>query len=555
MRRRSLNLGILLVVLLMLALVSAPLNVAAQDDDSGDPTEEAPQDDDTSNGETSDDTNGGDDAQDDMDDEMDDEDMSDDDDDSSDTPPPSNTGAITHVVQPGDNLFRISLRYGVTVRSIANANGIANPNLIIVGQNLSIPGGVDGGQQGPNQPPLTGGGGETTTHTVTDGDNLYRLSIRYNTTVQAIANANSISNPNLIFIGDVLQIPVGSGDGNNNNGGGNNNNNNGGGNTGGGGVVVPVEDFEIGGHVASFSDDAISAMQSASMTWAKTQITYTPGMSTDVTAEAINNSHTNGFKSLLSFVGRAEDIEAAGLEQYTDDFAEFLADVATQNPFAIEVWNEPNLDRDWPTGEVSPQAYTEMLQKAYEAIKEANEDVMVISGALAPTGAAGPAGSTDAFWNDDAFLQGMNQAGAAQFMDCVGAHYNAGAVAPNARSGAPVGSPQHYSWYFLPMLELYANAFNGQVPVCWTELGYLTFEDFDEDLPAGFDWADGTSVAEHAVWLGEAATLSRNSNDVMLMIVWNVNFESTTPDPTGGYAIIRPDGECPACDDLANAVQ
>src|SRR5574341_510584 len=65
------------------------------------------------------------------------------------------TSSITHVVQPGENLFRISLRYGVTVQAIAEANGIANPNLIIVGQTLVIPGGTSGTAGGSSQPPAT----------------------------------------------------------------------------------------------------------------------------------------------------------------------------------------------------------------------------------------------------------------------------------------------------------------------------------------------------------------------------------------------------------------
>ena len=49
------------------------------------------------------------------------------------------TGGQVHIVQPGENLFRISLRYGVSMSAIAAANGITNYNLIFVGQRLIIP--------------------------------------------------------------------------------------------------------------------------------------------------------------------------------------------------------------------------------------------------------------------------------------------------------------------------------------------------------------------------------------------------------------------------------
>jgi LysM repeat protein len=51
--------------------------------------------------------------------------------------PPSRPG--THVVQPGENLFRISLQYNLTWDVLARANGIFNPNLIFPGQVLVIP--------------------------------------------------------------------------------------------------------------------------------------------------------------------------------------------------------------------------------------------------------------------------------------------------------------------------------------------------------------------------------------------------------------------------------
>lgn len=55
------------------------------------------------------------------------------------TPETSATGEIIHTVQPGENLFRIGLRYGFTYQELAAYNGIANPNSISVGQQIRIP--------------------------------------------------------------------------------------------------------------------------------------------------------------------------------------------------------------------------------------------------------------------------------------------------------------------------------------------------------------------------------------------------------------------------------
>jgi LysM repeat protein len=112
--------------------------------------------------------------------------------------PPSSGGKVTHIVQPGENLFRISLRYGTTVDAIAKANNIVNPWFIYVGQKLIIPGG------GGGMPP-SGPGGKT--HVVQPGETLYSIAVRYNTTVQALVVANNLSNPNLIYVGQTLKVP------------------------------------------------------------------------------------------------------------------------------------------------------------------------------------------------------------------------------------------------------------------------------------------------------------------------------------------------------------
>jgi hypothetical protein len=143
----------------------------------------------------------------------------------------------------------------------------------------------------------------------------------------------------------------------------------------------------------------------------------------------------------------------------------------------------------------------------------------------------------------------MAQAGAGSYLDCIGVHHNAGATSPAVTVGHPGGS--HYSWYFFPTLNVYYNAFGASRKVCFTELGYLSGDGFP-GLPGGFSWASGTSVAEHAQWLAEAVNLSRQNSKVRLLIVYNVDFTNydVNGDPQAGYAMIRPDGGCPACDTL-----
>jgi LysM repeat protein len=113
----------------------------------------------------------------------------------------------TYVVGPGDNLSRIAARYGVTVQALAAANNIWNPNHIYVGQVLTIPSGYtpQPQPQPPYYPPQTPG--VVAYYTVRPGDTLAGIARWYGTTWTSIASANGIYNPNHIYAGQVLAIP------------------------------------------------------------------------------------------------------------------------------------------------------------------------------------------------------------------------------------------------------------------------------------------------------------------------------------------------------------
>jgi hypothetical protein len=317
----------------------------------------------------------------------------------------------------------------------------------------------------------------------------------------------------------------------------------------------PVNELpvEVGGHVITFNDRTVAAMQRAGMTWMKWQIPFVIGDDSLITVarDRINHAHENGFKALISVKGDKEELRAQGADYYPL-FADFLGRLAELGPEAIQVWNEQNLDREWPNGQINPAAYVEMLRQAHGAIKAVDPSIMVITGAPAPTGAEGAFGLS-AVWNDDRYYAGMAQNGAANYADCIGVHYNEGIVPPAATSGDP---RNYYPTQYLPsMLQRAAQPFrNSDIPLCFSEMGYLSPEGYGP-LPQGFAWASNTSVAEQALWLRDAIEIIARfeSKRVALVIVWNVDFDVyTQDDPQGGYAIIRPDGTCPACDTIAS---
>lgn len=137
-------------------------------------------------------------------------------------------------VKPGDTMYSIARWFGTTVWEIAQANGIVNPSRIYSGQALFIPAPgpippcppcpepplppVPPGPQPPMPPlppepqppmppqPISGG---YVMHMVRYGENLYGIAQMYGVTAWAIAQANGLVNPNYIYAGQTLLIPLG----------------------------------------------------------------------------------------------------------------------------------------------------------------------------------------------------------------------------------------------------------------------------------------------------------------------------------------------------------
>lgn len=100
----------------------------------------------------------------------------------------SDEASTTHVVQRGETLSSIATKYRTTYKALASLNGLSNPNVIYAGQVLKVSGAVS----------------MTRTYTVQYGDNLSSIASKLGTTHQTLAQRNRLSNPNLIYPGQVL---------------------------------------------------------------------------------------------------------------------------------------------------------------------------------------------------------------------------------------------------------------------------------------------------------------------------------------------------------------
>ncbi|MEP7291847.1 MAG: LysM peptidoglycan-binding domain-containing protein [Chloroflexota bacterium] len=362
-------------------------------------------------------------------------------------------------------------------------------------------------------------------YTVVEGDTLGNIAFRYHTTSMAILRANNLSDPDLIYFGTVLLIPVGQ--------------------TSVPAataaptatavptqiptlVPIPSIGFELGGEIVALAH--LDTLSSTGMTWARLRQHWGAGDTTASIERIITRLHEAGLKVLLEIDGAAPNANP-NLALYYANFASYLGEVAALAPDAIEVWSGMNVEQEWAHGLNDADTYSDLLRTAYTAIKRANPGVLVISGALA-------AGEDNA-----GYLDGLAGAGAGQYADCIGMGYTQGALPPDATEGDARGD--EFSYYFPLVIATYAHYFPDK-PLCLTEVGYLVVGNLP--LATRYDWAENTTPELRAEWLAQAATIARNLGRVRLFMVYNVDAAVGSPDdPQANYAILSAEGACLAC--------
>lgn len=344
-------------------------------------------------------------------------------------------------------------------------------------------------------------------------------------------------------------------------------------------TLLPVQDrrFHLGVQVQVSYDLMDMWMNVAAnqlgVNWVKQQIRWEDFEPQDdqfdwtLTDIYLTAAQQHGLRVLASVVTAPDWAREPGvnLEQHgppadPNEYAEFLRALLTRYPgqiHAIEVWNEQNLDREWTSaaGQLIAADYVELLRVAYQTIKEVDPGVIVISGALSPTGLSDGVRAVDDF----VYMDQMIAAGMLQYTDCVGAHHNGINVSPDytwdaipndptATFRGPFDNP-HHSWSFRSTLEAYASKVElagGRAPLCVTEFGWASAEGIGQVRP-GFEFAQDNTLEEQRDFTVAAIERMRASGDVWIAILWNLNYGPQAGfDPNNDnvfYSIIGPNSQ------------
>jgi hypothetical protein len=262
----------------------------------------------------------------------------------------------------------------------------------------------------------------------------------------------------------------------------------------------------------------------------------------------VNTAKGAGVKVLFSVVNGpvwsrpGGDLSVAGPPNNPQDFADFLGALASKycgsSVKAIEVWNEQNLHYEWGNQKIQPAAYMNLLKPAYQRIKKVCPSMIVVSGALTPTGAPLPKAM-----DDYAYLEGMYKNGLKNYSDAIGAHPSGFNVAPSVPGGQAAcdfittqGSAfrgpcntKHHSWSFYATLNGYYRIMkkygDGKKKIWPTEFGWAS----GWTGAPGYNYADDNTLEEQAKWTVEAYQLMKKWGFVGVAFLWNLNFRVVAP--------------------------
>ncbi|HEX3246169.1 MAG TPA: cellulase family glycosylhydrolase [Chloroflexota bacterium] len=232
-----------------------------------------------------------------------------------------------------------------------------------------------------------------------------------------------------------------------------------------------------------------------------------------------------------------------------EDYADFVKALANRykagSSFgeisAIEIWNEPNLDREWGgavINQASAQDYVRLLRLAYTAVKEADPTVTVISAGMSPT-----CTDTEQARPDDKYIQWMYEAGAKPYFDVLGAHGAGYDKPPSASTQESIDKNNGCGVFTFRRIEDLRNVMvkngDGDKQIWLLEFGWTT-----DKVHPEYSWF-AVSPETHAQYLVDAYLWAKNnwSPWIGVMTLWNMADANWGPDREElWWSITNPDG-------------
>jgi hypothetical protein len=253
--------------------------------------------------------------------------------------------------------------------------------------------------------------------------------------------------------------------------------------------------------------------------------------------QVIDHANTQGVKviarlGLVPAWARPDPHEQETTFNYLDadhynDFGDFVYAFVARYKGRVDhiiIWNEPNLSFEWGMRPVDAQAYVDLLKVAYRRTKEANPNVIVLAGALAPT--LEPAGSPGGL-NDLLYLQQMYDAGAKAYFDALSAHAY-GITAPIDE--AP--DPDRVNFRRIELLrEVMQRNGDGDKPVYITEAGW-------NDSPR---WNQAVTPAQRIENTLKALDWVKNKDWIKVLALWVFSYPQATHTFADNWTFVTDD--------------
>jgi hypothetical protein len=230
------------------------------------------------------------------------------------------------------------------------------------------------------------------------------------------------------------------------------------------------------------------------------------------------------------------------------DFMAILAGRYQGRVAAYELWNEPNLQREWNGAPLSATSLVDLIRAGASGVRAVDPQPVLISGAPATTGINDGLVAID----DRQYLGQMLAAGVTDVVDAVGAHPYGWANPPDSSvhdaTHATSSHNNHPSFYFLDTLDDYRRileeAGHGDVPIWVTEFGWGSYDGLKRQPPEGLGYMAEVSEPQQAVYTRRAFVLAQERPGIGPLMLWNLNFGPTlgADFAESSYSLLRPDG-------------